>query len=290
MAPRPPSPPRSSIGVLVTIFVALASPAQAGKAAKLRQQFDQARADIVLVGNSMLKAGIDDTLVAETTGRAVFRFYQAGVGSPWKFLVLQNVVAKAAHVPKLVVLVTRENRITRPHLRIDGKYKNSLDELRGSSEPVLDAIAYGLSDGATTGPIPADERGWDFGAAVDRSFLPHIVELAKAKGYRLVVAIHKVSRAAKGSSRYAADRAEQVKYRDDLAAWLTARGGVVLDYTETDAIRISHYKADGGDDHLNERGRKVWSRLLGDDLRALLEGRPARRHRLGRPPEPSPAP
>ena len=163
-----------------------------------------------------------------------------------------------------------------------GKYKKQIDELREGIESTLDAVAYGPPPERFKGPAPTDRGGWDFSSAIGESLLPHMVRIAHEKGARLVVVQHKVSRTALGSMSYAADTLVQAKYQGDLAIWLAERGAVLLDYTPSPQLRISHYIKPGGNDHLNERGRQVWSRMMGDDLRAVLEGRPAPRQRTGR--------
>lgn len=253
----------------------------------LRDQVETEKPGLLLIGNSMVREGLDDEILQRLTGLTVSRFYSSGALTAWQALALKNVVGKTKHRPDVVVLVTRENFLTWPSLRAGSKatgmrgYKRNIDALRDGPEPILDAIAYQRPAENYHGPAPYRRGPWNFGEAVDDSLLPHMLQWAHDRGVMLVIARHKASRSAKGSPRYVADTATHRLYREDLATYVTEHGAAFLDYTVAPALRGSHYRHEGNDDHLNEAGRKVWSRLLGRDLTAILEGRKAPNQQTG---------
>lgn len=230
---------------------------------------NEKKPDVVIIGNSMVGEGVDIGGLSSQSGAKVMEIRDNGQLTAWQYMVVKNVVGSAKHVPKLVLVVERVNSYTTPRLRVGGGNKKIIDELRSGDEPVLDKIAYGgpaLEKEAQSRP-----EFQDFGANVESSFLPHMIEVAKRKGFKLVVTRHK-------SRPFAENLAEAntpvcQKYRKDIAAYITERGQVFLDYELEPALKIEHY---GNGSHLNRgEGRATFTRLLAEDIKALLAGRSA---------------
>jgi hypothetical protein len=166
-------------------------------------------------------------------------------------------------------VVERVNAFTTPALRVGGGNKKIIDELRNGDEPVLDRLAYGVP--ALEKEAQSRPEFQDFKANVEKSFLPHMLDIAKRKGFTLVITRHK-------SRQFAENLAEAntpvvQKYRKEIAAYVTERGQVFLDYELEPALKIEHY---GNGSHLNRgEGRATWTRLLAEDVKALLAGAPA---------------
>ena len=72
------------------------------------------------------------------------------------------------------------------------------------------------------------------------------------------------------------DTASTEAYTRDMTRYLQKHDVHFLDYIHSADINIDCY-ANG--DHLNEQGKQVWTRLMAEDLTALLAGTRARRER-----------
>ncbi len=62
--------------------------------------------------------------------------------SAWQYIVMKNVVARAAYKPETVVLLFCGVELTEPALRADGRYRALIDPYAGADEPTLDRLAY----------------------------------------------------------------------------------------------------------------------------------------------------
>jgi hypothetical protein len=100
------------------------------------------RLDVVLLGNSMLIEGVEPQLFCQLTGASTTKFCLGGTASAWWYLVLKNVIAKAPHKPKVVVVFFRDHFLTDPSCRVSGKYMPDINEMVDGSEPLLDRLAY----------------------------------------------------------------------------------------------------------------------------------------------------
>jgi hypothetical protein len=235
---------------------------------------DQRQPDIVLIGNSMIGEGIDVGTLSTLTQSKVYEIRDNGQLTAWQYMVVKNVVGSAKHVPKLVVVVERINSYTVPHARaMDGK--KAIDELRNGDEKVLDELAYGVP--AAGKEVLQEMKNWNFKATAERSFLPHMIEAARKKGTTLVVVRHKSRNFAEDPNFQKPENkpyeAVMRQYRQDMAAYIAERGMVFLDYELEPKLKIEHY---GNGSHLNRgEGRAVWTRLLAEDLKCLLAGKPA---------------
>ena len=93
--------------------------------------------------------------------------------------------------------------------------------------------------------------------------LPHIIEIVQQNEVELIfVRIRK---------RCYADGKEQPanlgKYMSDLENYLSEKNIKLLDYTDFSALKPSHY-VDG--DHLTEKGRAIFTKQIGKDLKKEL--------------------
>jgi hypothetical protein len=62
---------------------------------------------------------------------------------------------------------------------------------------------------------------------------------------------------------------KEKEYRKSLWRYLRDNQVHLIDYTLNPEINVSHY---GGGDHLNDYGRKIWTRQMGSDLSAIMNG------------------
>ena len=290
------------------------------------QRIEAERPDVVLIGNSILREGVDTEALSLRTGRRCLAVVRSGAASAWWYLALKNQVAAAAHPPELVVVVFRDHFLTEPEFRVAGKYRRALDALAGAEEPVLARLAYGeppaggaleralplyrrraelregleravkdawvgrilgLAPGGVDAALervfrrealdaerlgalqaeseaPAAPGVYAFPARVEHSFLPEIVEVARARGIRLVFVRAKRQR----DLAAGAEPPELRAYLRDLEAWLGERGIPLLDFSRDPRLVEAHF-ADG--DHLRPAGRAVFTELLGEALAPYLD-------------------
>ena len=214
---------------------------------------------LVMLGNSMQGCGIDFADLSKGIGRRVESRTSGGVMSAHKFAMLWH-ETRADPKPEAAIIVFRRDNITRPSVRVTGKYGEKLQKIL--TDPGLEGIVRQVA-------FPEEQSGGDssgFEAAVARSFVPHMVRVARETGVRLVLVRCK-------SRRYAEAPEHQTQamkdYTVQLTRYLQERGVYFLDYVDVPGIAPDCY-ANG--DHLNDKGKRIWTALMVEDLKALLAG------------------
>jgi len=101
------------------------------------EYMDEHQPQIVLIGDSTLVLGMDPDLLAERTGRSVYRIGIPGSASALWYLLLKNNIAETTHKPEYVLVVFRDSILTAPGYRVHGSYFELVDEYAGSNEPVF---------------------------------------------------------------------------------------------------------------------------------------------------------
>ena len=226
-----------------------------------------ASAHLVMLGNSMQGCGIDFAALSAGTGRRVESRTSGGVMSAHKFAMLWH-ETRDEPKPGVAIIVFRRDNITRPSVRVTGKYGAKLKAILTDPElkATVERVAY---------PSPPEKGAppQAFEEVVARSFVPHLIRVAREAGVRLVLARCK-------SRRYAEDPDHQTEamrdYTRRLTAHLQENRVHFLDYVDVPDITAECY---AGGDHLNAKGKSVWTALMVEDLRALLAGRRAPRER-----------
>ena len=100
------------------------------------------RPELVLLGNSMVGAGIDEKQFDELVPESVFKLGIHGAASSLWYLVLKNFVCTLDPPPQVVLLFFRDTFLTWPEFRVDGKYRDIIDRYAGPNEVLLDRLAY----------------------------------------------------------------------------------------------------------------------------------------------------
>ena len=222
---------------------------------------------LVMLGNSMQGCGIDFSVLSEGVERRVESRTSGGVMSAHKFAMLWQ-ETKARPRPALAIIVFRRDNITRPSVRVTGKYGTKLQATL--TDPELKEIVQRV---AFPSPAEAGAAPPTFEETVARSFVPHMIRIAREAGVGLVLARCK-------SRLDAEDPDHQTEatrdYTHRLTDYLTENGVHFLDYVDVPDVTIDCY-ANG--DHLNDQGKRIWTALMVEDLRALLAGRRAPRER-----------
>jgi len=100
------------------------------------------RAEIVLLGNSILQKGVDEDRLSALVGRRVLKLWEGGAASAWWFVTAKNAVAAAARPPQCVLLFFRDTDLTLPMYRTDGGYRHNIEVMSTDDEPDLRRLAY----------------------------------------------------------------------------------------------------------------------------------------------------
>lgn len=117
-----------------------------------RERIEALRPELVLLGNSILREGLDEEALGRRLGVPTLQISRGGAASAWWYLALKNLVAASEHRVPVVAIVFRDHFLTEPSYRVQGEYKRAIDRIAGADEPVLDRLAYGDgADAATHG-------------------------------------------------------------------------------------------------------------------------------------------
>ena len=220
----------------------------------------------VMLGNSMQGCGIDFAALSQTVGLKVESRASGGILSAHKFALLWH-AAQEDPKPVMAVIVFRRGNITRPTLRVTGKYGEKLKRIL--TDPELERIVNRLAYPKDQAPASSA----DFDARVARSFVPEMVRAAREAG---VILVHARCKSRAYAQRPNYETAAMKQYAENLTQYLQANRVHFLDYVHEPVITIDCY-ANG--DHLSEQGRRVWTPLMAEDLKAILAGNRAPRER-----------
>jgi len=100
------------------------------------------KAEIALLGNSMLGRGIDNDLFRNLIRNKAILIGPGGAASAWYFLVVKNILSRQDIKPKVIVLFFRDYDLTLPTYRVNDNFKYRIDLLCTINEAVLDKKAY----------------------------------------------------------------------------------------------------------------------------------------------------
>ncbi len=125
------------------------------------------------------------------------------------------------------------------------------------------------SDLLTVRQLAAESTGsnklYNFPQELDRSFLPHMLKMAKQNNIQLVFVRMKRRRDVKPSSQ---PKALQ-KYIKNLEDYLDENRVVFIDFTNDKRIRIEHY---GSGDHLSRSGgRQLFTKILTEKMLPIIQ-------------------
>ena len=109
---------------------------------KHKRQLAVSKAEIALIGNSMLKEGVDERLLTRLLGKRCVKFAKGGSASAAWYLTLKNVVVQAKRKPKTAVFFFRDVTLTRPTFRTTGIYRKLIDNRSVGEEPLLQELVY----------------------------------------------------------------------------------------------------------------------------------------------------
>ena len=114
--------------------------------ADIRKDFqnliDEQKPQVLLLGNSVIKMGIDESQFETLTGRKILNFRFPGTASAYWYLMIKSNIATASKPPKYLLLFFLDNLLTTPDLGVNGSYQTMINELAGENETVLLQKAY----------------------------------------------------------------------------------------------------------------------------------------------------
>jgi hypothetical protein len=100
------------------------------------------KAEIMLIGDSVLKLGIIPDELSSLTGKKVYSMHIAGSASAAWYLAVKNVALNSSHQPRYVVIFFRNTILTAPSYRVNGKYFEFVDELATSKDTLFIQRAF----------------------------------------------------------------------------------------------------------------------------------------------------
>ncbi len=106
------------------------------------REIEVSRPNFVLIGDSTLEEGVDQSLLTQTLGEETYKMSVPGSATAAWYLVMKNIVMASTHHPKYVVILFRDTMLTVPYFRTTGRYLELLDDYATDNEPVLTEIAF----------------------------------------------------------------------------------------------------------------------------------------------------
>jgi len=129
-----------------------------------RAAIEQQRPDLVLVGNSLLKAAVDAERLSELTGLRTVKACSDGSASLWWYLYVKNVAVQTEHRPRYVGILFRDTFLTEPAFRVTSMYQKPIRRLMTDHEPLAEQLSYaGTVVDHVNSPlswVPREARNW----------------------------------------------------------------------------------------------------------------------------------
>jgi len=129
-----------------------------------RAAIERQRPDLVLVGNSLLKAAVDAERLGELTGLRAVKACSDGSASLWWYLYVKNVATQTEHRPRYVGILFRDAFLTEPAFRVTGMYQKPIRRLMADDEPLAERLSYaGTVVDHVNSPlswVPREARNW----------------------------------------------------------------------------------------------------------------------------------
>jgi hypothetical protein len=127
-----------------------------------KHQLEKAKPKVVLIGDSTLRAGVDEQALQQLLGQETFKASNNGSASAWWYLYVKNVLCQADCQPEIAVIFFRDHYLTDPAFRTDGEYAKPIRVLCCENEPHIQAV---LSSGLWDSPfntIPQEAKSmWE---------------------------------------------------------------------------------------------------------------------------------
>lgn len=100
------------------------------------------RPQIVVVGDSVFMRGVDLQQLAEGTGKTVSGIGVAGSASALWYAVIAYNILPSPYKPEILIIVFRDTMLTTPGYRVQGSYREQLDEYAPADDALINERAY----------------------------------------------------------------------------------------------------------------------------------------------------
>lgn len=107
-----------------------------------RQGMEARKPDVVILGDSLVEENVDAAALSEQIGKQVYPIAYPGSSSAVWYLALKNIIAASSHHPEMVVLLFRDDILTAPAYRVNGRYFIPVETLASSSDELVARLAY----------------------------------------------------------------------------------------------------------------------------------------------------
>lgn len=120
----------------------------------------------VMVGDSTLRAGVDEELLSELVQSSWHKAFSNGSSSLWWYLYVKNVLSQSSHKPEIVLIFFRDHFLTEPTFRISGEYARPIRQLCKNEEPEVKELLLGNDENFWDTPlqyIPQEAKtAWEY--------------------------------------------------------------------------------------------------------------------------------
>ncbi|MBN1983201.1 MAG: hypothetical protein JW795_16825 [Chitinivibrionales bacterium] len=168
------------------------------------------------------------------------------------------------NIPEYVVMLNYDDILTNPESRVIGSYWQKIIDITKGHPEIIDSVQNVLREAKSI------KNTWAFNEVVEKTFLPHIIALAKEHSVKMIVTN---MRTLKDAMNPLWEGSVELQYTKELANYLNSNGALFLDYTsdpETEALDFAD------DCHLNPFGKRKWTRQIIDDFKSILNNSVAR--------------
>jgi hypothetical protein len=107
-----------------------------------QEQIESEKPEVILLGNSVLKFGIDQPQFEQLIGRKTQKLGFPGSASAYWYLIIKNNIVTASTPPQYLIIFFLDNMLTTPDLGVNGTYIPLIDEIAGENETQLLQKAY----------------------------------------------------------------------------------------------------------------------------------------------------
>ncbi|MDD2921687.1 MAG: hypothetical protein PHQ36_05310 [Anaerolineales bacterium] len=127
--------------------------------------------EVVLVGDSILFVGVDNEKLSEQLGVKTYSAGLPGAGSAIWYLIIKNEILESTPVPKYIVVLFRDTKLTIPAQHTTGRYFDLLDEYAKRSEPLVAQLAFinqmNTAEKIAEQYLPIYGARWDIRSEID---------------------------------------------------------------------------------------------------------------------------
>jgi hypothetical protein len=109
---------------------------------KYAKAIDEQQPDIVMLGDSMLRPAVNETVISKQLDKRILTIGLPGSASTLWYLIIKNNIVETKSPPKYLIVFFRETMMTVPGYRVTGRYLEQIDEFAGPKDEELIKRAY----------------------------------------------------------------------------------------------------------------------------------------------------